>query len=223
MRPRVARARSCRPPRAPAAARPALPARTALQERPDRGVEPVSVEPAEQPANRRLRRTPPIHPERGGGVGGQVSDPLGDRDERPGTRRDRTHRGRQHHDQPMADTATLARIGYLGQRGRAGPAPARPDRVAAAPPPDRRRQRSDKDETRARLSSDDQGWRENRHDHHQRPCPHPYLDRVSPQLSARSPRLCRPPAARGHEQRGAASIPIGRAVGLLAGWWALRS
>src|SRR5215216_240890 len=47
--------------------------------------------------------------------------------------------------------------------------------------------------TRARPSSDDQGWRRNRHDHpRDRARPHT-PGRVSAQLSARSPRLCRAP------------------------------
>ena len=50
-------------------------------------------------------------PARRPAVVGQVSDPLGDRDERARPGRDRAHRRRQHHHQPVADPAALARIG----------------------------------------------------------------------------------------------------------------
>ena len=48
-------------------------------------------------------------------------------------------------------------------------------------------------QTRARLSSDDRAWRQNRLIT-TRAVPAPYLHRVSPQVSAYSPRLCRRPA-----------------------------
>ena len=145
------------------------------------------------PADRRLRRTPTIGTQSDSHLVGQVSDPLGDRDERPRPGRDRAHRGREHDDQPVATPR--------GLRGSTTPAsasaqvsgPARPDRVARPRPPGRRRQRSTMMQARARLSSDDQGWRENRQDHHQSRARTLTSARVSPQLSAHSPRLCRPP------------------------------
>jgi hypothetical protein len=53
-----------------------------------------------------------------GGAGtdlGQVPDPLGNRDERACSVRDRAHRRGRHDDQAMTDTATLARIDQPAQ------------------------------------------------------------------------------------------------------------
>ena len=60
---------------------------------------------------------------------------------------------------------------------------------------------------RARFSSDDRDWRQNRHDHHQDRARTRTCGRVSSQPSAHSPRLCRPPEPR-------AEIPLD-----LAGSW----
>jgi len=87
-----------------------------LHEPSDHCVEQVGVDSAQQPADRRFRRAPLIHPERGGHLCGQVSDPLGDGDERPGACGDRAHHAGQHTDQPMADATALAWIGHPGQR-----------------------------------------------------------------------------------------------------------
>jgi len=75
----------------------------------------VRVDLPEQAADRRLRRAPPINPERQGVLSGQVSDPLADRDERARSGRDRAHRHGQHPHQAMADPAPLARIDHVGQ------------------------------------------------------------------------------------------------------------
>lgn len=61
----------------------------ALDERANHGIESVGVHLAEQSADGRLRRAPVSYPERGGDLDGQVSDPLGGRDERACPGRDR--------------------------------------------------------------------------------------------------------------------------------------
>jgi hypothetical protein len=54
---------------------------------------------------------------------------------------------------------------------------------------------------RARLSND-HGWRQNRHDHHKGRARILTSGRVSPQLNAHSPRLCRRPGGQPQSQRG---------------------
>ena len=105
-------------------------------------------------------------------------------------------------------------------RPTAGPGRARPDRAAPPRPPDQRQQRSTKMQMRARLSSDDQGWRQNRHDHHKGRARTLTSDRVSPQLSAHSPRLCRRPAGRG--SRSLRLPPARRLLHLLGAELAIR-
>ena len=95
-------------------------------------------------------------------LGGQVGDPLGDRDERARPGRDRAHRRGQHH-----------RPGHGGRRGACGDRPpsasaARRSGASATgsgsstPPTGRREQRWTRMQMRARLSSDDRAWCENR-------------------------------------------------------------
>ena len=72
----------------------------------------VGVHPAQQPADRGLRRAPTVHTQRDGDLVGQVSDPLGDRDERPRPGHDRTHRRGEHHHQPVPHAAAFAWINH---------------------------------------------------------------------------------------------------------------
>jgi hypothetical protein len=51
---------------------------------------------------------------------GQVSDPLSDSDERTRPGRDRAHRHREQHDQPMPDPTRLTRIDHLGKNNAQG-------------------------------------------------------------------------------------------------------
>ena len=88
----------------------------ALHERADHGVESIRVDRPEHAADGRLRRAPPVGSEQSRDVVGHVGDPLGDRDERPGTGRDGAHRSGEHDDQAVADTTPLARIGHPAQR-----------------------------------------------------------------------------------------------------------
>ena len=133
-----------------------------LDEPADRGVEPVGVDLPAAPGGSSTPTGTAAGPERGRDLVGQVGDPLGDRDERPRPGRDRAHR-----------RGRAPRPGRGGPRGAcadrpprastsAGPGRAQPDRVAPPRPPGRRQQRSTRMQTRARLSSDDQAWCENR-------------------------------------------------------------
>jgi len=88
----------------------------ALHERADRGVEPVGVDVADQPADGRLRRAASVHTEYSGNLGGQVSDPFGGCDERPRPGGDRAHRRGEHRHERMPHPATLPRIDDLRQR-----------------------------------------------------------------------------------------------------------
>lgn len=87
-----------------------------LHERADRGVEPVGVDLPEQAADGRLRRAPPIGAQHRGDLVGQVGDPLGDRDERPGSGRDRAHGHSEHDDQAVPDPAPPTGIRHPVQR-----------------------------------------------------------------------------------------------------------
>ncbi len=88
----------------------------ALHEPADHRVEPVGVHPAQDPADRRLRRAPMVDAQHDRDIDRQVRDPLGHRDERSCPGCDRAHRRGQHHHQPVSDPAALARIGHLDQR-----------------------------------------------------------------------------------------------------------
>ena len=52
-----------------------------------------------------------------GDLGGQVSDPLGGRNERAGPGRDRAHHRGEHHHQRVSYPAPLAWIDHLRQHG----------------------------------------------------------------------------------------------------------
>lgn len=158
----------------------------------EHGIEPVGIDPAQQAADRRLRRDTPHESQRCVGLVGQVSGSLGDRDQRTCFSGNRADRDGQQHDQAMADTAALTWIGDRAQRFSQPGSEFDEVRQLTPAHPGPRQQRSRKMHTRTRLSrATIKGVGTSRSPPRAVPAPH-----LSPRVTAaqhRSPRLCRPP------------------------------
>ena len=138
-------------------------AHTLLDEPADDGVEPVGVDVPHDPADRRLARAA-----RRGARACSATVRAG---RRPTRRSRRTSAPRRRpRTPPLVNTTTrpwrtpraLAWIAHLRQRRPQARVRRRPDRAAPPRPPGRRGQRWTRMQTRARLSSDDRAWCENR-------------------------------------------------------------
>jgi len=81
----------------------------------DHPVEAIAVDRLHDPADRGLTWPTRTDTNPGGGLGGQVLDPLGDRDERPRPGQHRADRHGQHRDQAMPDTTASPRIHHHAQ------------------------------------------------------------------------------------------------------------